>query len=107
MLILLIMLGFLLSFAAIADILRSPVDDIRLLSPSAWLLVVILIPYFGALAWVLAGKPHDDHQGSESVAVMPPRTYVPPRVVGPDDDPAFLASLNDKLRRHDDDSDSQ
>jgi hypothetical protein len=97
---LLVLLGFLLSFAAIADILRSPEDGVRGLSTSAWLLVVILVPFLGVLAWVVAGKPieHD----SQSQAVLPPRSQRH-RVVGPDDDPAFIAALNDQLRREDGD----
>ena len=103
MIVLLVLLGFLLSFAGIADILRSPVDGIRRLSPSAWLLVVILIPYFGVLAWVIAGKPIE--HGAEGEAVPPPRNQRH-RVVGPDDDPAFLAALNDRLRGEDNDKSS-
>lgn len=104
--ILLIMLAFLLSFAALGDILRSPVEQVRTLSPSAWLLVVILIPYFGVLAWVIAGKPRGDVSDDEPVVVPPPRGQRQQRVLGPDDDPAFLASLNDRIRRDDEDPDA-
>jgi hypothetical protein len=100
--ILLVMFAFLLSFAAIGDILRCPPDEIRTLSPSAWLLVVILIPYFGVLAWVVAGKPRGEvSQDDEPLVVAPPRAQRQQRVLGPDDDPAFLAQLNDRIRRDD------
>ncbi len=91
-------LSFLLSFAAIADILRTPVHLVRGLSPSVWLLIVILIPYLGVLAWVVAGKPTGlEGDDDETDAVPRPRPPVQ-RVMGPDDDPAFLAALSDRIR---------
>jgi len=101
MVILLIAMSFLLAFAAIADILRTPPHAVRRLSPPSWLLVVMLIPYFGVLAWVVFGKP-TDLADADSEAVMPPPQQRH-RIVGPDDDPHFIAALNDQLRGNESD----
>src|SRR3954447_18008127 len=85
---------------AVIDCLQTPSDEIQRLSRPGWLMVIVLIPLFGAVGWLLAGQtgglrrharaPSGPEQADgygwtvEGVAHYP---------IGPDDDPEFLASL--------------
>jgi hypothetical protein len=46
---------------ALLDIDRSPPAGVRGPSPSLWLLVVVLIPIVGSVAWIAAGRPIPMH----------------------------------------------
>jgi hypothetical protein len=74
---------------ALVDCLSAEERGIRALPRSAWLLLIALISPVGAIAWLLLGKP------------LPARPASRPRVQGPDDDPAFIASLAATLRPKD------
>jgi hypothetical protein len=116
---------------SVIDCLQTPAADLHGLSRPSWVAVIVLIPLFGALTWLLtrrtsssrrherapAGPDRADGYGwtAEGVAGHP---------IGPDDDPEFLAGLGraqrerqrlltrqeeDRLRReqeqrHDDDN---
>jgi hypothetical protein len=94
------------------DVVLSPPPAIRSLSRGRWLLLVALVPFFGAIAWWLSGRP----DGASLLpggrrAPGPDRSPAPPRVVrpaptsrirGPEDDPEFIRSLEELLRRQND-----
>ena len=42
---------------ALLDIDRSPPSAVRGLPPHIWLLVVVLVPVLGSLAWIAVGRP--------------------------------------------------
>ena len=46
---------------ALLDIDRSPPAVVRGLSPSMWLLVVVLVPIVGSVAWIAVGRPNRVH----------------------------------------------
>lgn len=46
---------------ALLDIDRSPPSAVRGLPPPIWLLVVVLIPVLGSLAWIALGRPIPVH----------------------------------------------
>lgn len=56
---------------------------IRLMPQAGWILVILLIPLAGPIAWFIAGRPH-------ATRSTPPHNQQPQ---APDDDPAFLRSL--------------
>jgi hypothetical protein len=82
-------------------------DDARVrnLPKWGWILLIIVVPLVGAVAWLIAGRP-----------VNAPRTQVPwptrtagnpewerpphPRPTAPDDDPEFLAKLKRDNQSH-------
>jgi len=70
------------------DIRGAAGRQVRGLPRRAWY-AVVLIPLVGPLAWIVAGRPRSGPAG---------RT-VPPRVVGPDDDPDFLWEIERRRRR--------
>ena len=71
---------------ALVDMLRTPAALMRTLPKPLWLLVV-LPPYFGPVAWFLAGRPKRGTSGP-----------VPGRQVAPDDDEDFLRELRRRSR---------
>ena len=74
---------------ALVDCLRSP--DAEVVGPPrwAWVLLILLLPPLGALAWLLLG-----HRRGPSAP--PARAQRP---VAPDDDPEFLWRLDQERRR--------
>jgi hypothetical protein len=91
---LLFLLEIALAVAALISCLSVDEGDIRGLPKIAWVIIILLFPLVGAIAWFLAGRP---------VTVAPkPNTWRPgsgfpeaerPRQVAPDDNPEFLNSL--------------
>ena len=67
------------------DCVQAPSEVVRALPKPVWLLVILLLPLLGSVAWLLAGRP--DGQGRRG-GPPPPR-----RPQGPDDDPDFLRRL--------------
>jgi len=43
---------------ALLDIDRSPADRVRTMAGPWWVVVVVLVPIGGSLAWIAAGRPH-------------------------------------------------
>jgi hypothetical protein len=75
---------------ALVDCWNSTDDEVRGLPRLAWLLVVLLFPLVGGIAYLTVGRDRD-RSGS-------PRLNRP-RVVAPDDDPDFLSQLDQQRRR--------
>jgi hypothetical protein len=84
---------------SVIDCLQMPAAEIYRLSRGQWVAAILFIPLFGAITWMLAGRPNrgrherartvlerDDGYGwtAEGLAQYP---------IGPDDDPDFLAGL--------------
>lgn len=67
------------------DCIQTASPRIRNLPRWAWIMLILFIPFVGAIAWLVAGRP---------LRGMP-TTTAQAGPVGPDDDPVFL----DELRR--------
>ena len=70
-------------------------DRVRNLPRALWVLVILLVPLAGPLAYFFLGRP-----------VAPPREGGPvrrtsPRPASPDDDPDFLRSMDTEQSRRD------
>ena len=82
-------------FAAVALISCLSVSDkrtIRRMPRALWVLVIMLIPLVGPVAWFVFGRPRKPlsaPSGWRVAAGLPER----PRPPAPDDDPDFLRSL--------------
>ena len=72
---------------AFVDCVRADARDLRLLPRPAWLLLVILVPLVGAIAYLLAGPPAGETGGAGRPSLAP------------DDDPEFLRRLDIERRR--------
>ena len=91
------------------DCIQSDTTRVRNLPKIAWILLIVLIPLAGPLAWLLAGRPARDGgptQWRPGTQGGPTRPSAPR---GPDDDPDFLRRLNPhppaEPREHPDPSD--
>jgi hypothetical protein len=113
-----------LAIFAVVDCLLTPRPFVRALPKSLWMLL-ILVPYVGALLWIFTGRattPHDvnraqrrratDDEGfglSAAEAAAAGRSeartvrgeILEPRAnpVPPDDDPEFLRRLGEQMRK--------
>jgi hypothetical protein len=85
----------------VLNIITTPEDQIRNLPKLLWLVLVLLFPIIGGVAWLVAGRP----QGSATSSMpykgnrgLPPEYDRPGRAVAssPDDDEAFLRSLRER-----------
>lgn len=94
-----ILLGELLFLAEIVllvycvlNILTTPVQQVRNLPKLVWLLLVVLLPVAGGLAWLYAGRPRDPARAAPSGGPSYDRP-VRSAPTSPDDDEAFLQQL--------------
>ncbi len=81
------------------DVLMTPETACRNLPKLAWVFLVLLLPVFGSIVWLVAGRPWGGVLGGGSTlsARSAQRSRTPARTpTNPDDDEEFLASL--KLR---------
>ena len=81
---------------ALIDCILIPRALARSLPKWVWLIVIVLVPFFGAVAWLIAGRPRRETPvagGSGGVGRIVPRRGA--GTVAPDDDPKFLRKLAD------------
>jgi hypothetical protein len=79
----------------IIDVITTPETAVRNLPKLAWLLIVILLPDVGSIAWLVAGRPWNRQPADLPYKGNPRRQPARPaaRATNPDDDEEFLASL--------------
>ena len=58
-------------------------SDVRSLPRWGWLIIIVLVPTLGAVAYLIAGRPKRPGGGTKK----------PKRTIAPDDDPDFLRGL--------------
>jgi hypothetical protein len=84
---------------ALVDCIQTPQEEQRNLPKVGWLLLILLLPLIGSIAWLLAGRPQrgrrrDVPWPSTRTAGFPEYERPGRRPYGaPDDDPAFLAGI--------------
>ena len=91
----------------IFDVIATDESLMRNMPKILWLIVVIVLPTVGSVAWLLLGRPEGAglRPGDTSTyrAPLSSRPQREPRLgpgpVAPDDDPAFLARLDDETKR--------
>ncbi|MEU8513130.1 PLD nuclease N-terminal domain-containing protein [Kitasatospora sp. NPDC048722] len=90
---------------AFIDCLTTPEDEVKHLPKVVWVIIVLLFPLVGSIAWLVAGK----QRGGARIAGGWPASGRPEhagprggRPLAPDDDPEFLASLKKDDRGHED-----
>ena len=95
---------------AIFDALTAPAERVRLLPKAIWLLIVLLLPEIGAVAWFIWGRPRARVDAPVRQSPFGWQSHARPRrgtrSVAPDDDPEFLKRLGDDLRREAPDDDN-
>lgn len=93
--ILLFIFGVWLLFTVFVTVFAASANknEVRSLPKWLWILICAAVPFIGGLLYLLLGRP-----------IGPPKQrYKRTKSVAPDDDPAFLRDLADKLDANDDD----
>ena len=86
----------------IFDVISTDESLMRNMPKILWLVVVILLPTVGGVAWLLLGRPIGAGlRPGDTTPYRPPRPAPrpAPRSLAPDDDPTFLARLDEETRR--------
>ncbi|WP_062299013.1 PLD nuclease N-terminal domain-containing protein [Demequina maris] len=73
---------------ALSDAMQRPEKDPYGVSKWLWAAIIVLLPYVGAIGWILLSRTRPDSG--------PQRRSEP---VAPDDDPEYLAWLREQSRR--------
>lgn len=76
------------------DAIQVPSSSVRVLPRLVWFIVIIVIPFLGPIAWLVAGRPARPPRASSSTSSPVRRAPL-----GPDDDPDYLRKLSDQARR--------
>src|SRR5215471_2636605 len=102
---LLFALEILLAVLALISCLSAYEGELRALPKVVWVIVILLFPVVGSIVYFVAGRPLPDARTRTSP--WRPGSGFPeaerPRQVAPDDDPAFLRTLDAQTRRTDED----
>ncbi len=77
----------------LVDISQADRTRVRNLPKGWWIVLVIVVPLLGGLAWLLGGRPQRPPQGGTPL----PRR---PGPVAPEDDPEFIARLRQSNSEH-------
>lgn len=95
--VLLFLLQVVLAACALISCLSAEDGAIRGLPRFAWVLIILVFPLVGSIAWFLAGRPapEGDRRGGW------PSGPGSRRPVAPDDNPEFLKSIDERARRDD------
>jgi hypothetical protein len=91
----------------ILDVIATNESVVRNLPKVVWLLVVIFVPTVGSIAWLLLGRPERAGFSPGGTTYRPePRSGQVDRstarttgVVPPDDDPRFLAQIDERTKK--------
>lgn len=85
----------------IFDVISTDEALMRNMPKILWLVVVIVLPTVGSVAWLLLGRPEGAglRPGDTSPYRPPKPRAIPPAPRAPDDDPIFLARLDDETKR--------
>jgi hypothetical protein len=87
-----------LEIFALIDCIQTSEDEARHLPKLAWIILIVIAPLVGAIAWLFAGRPRAAAaEGAQRTRTTGPAPSRSARPLGPDDDPEFL----EQLRRQD------
>jgi hypothetical protein len=83
----------------IFDVIASEPAIVRNLPKLVWLLIVIIVPDVGSIAWLILGRPRGAALSPGATWSRPTATHrSAPGPVGPEDSPHFLKSIDDQRR---------
>lgn len=82
------------------NVITTPEGEVRNLPKLLWLLLVLLFPIVGGIAWLVAGRPQGPARSLPYKGNLgPPADHARPgraSAHSPDDDAAFLRQLQDR-----------
>lgn len=83
-----------LTVYCVIDVVRSTADERLGVHRALWVLLILVVPLLGPLAWLAVRWSRGSAGGADPSSRYRPAT-------GPDDDPDFLSRLDDERRRTD------
>lgn len=92
-------LEFALLVYCLIDAIQTPEPEVRNLPKVVWILLILIVPVVGSVAWLVAGRPQRSGAGravpwpATGTAGFPEYERPAQPVLGPDDDPAFLRDM--------------
>lgn len=95
----LVIIELVLLVYCLIDCIQTDAPDVRTLPKPLWAVLIIVLPLFGGIGWLLAGKPEKGAQSARQTTWPATRTsgfpeYERPAAPkGPDDDADFLRTL--------------
>ncbi len=81
----------------IFDIIATDEALMRNMPKIFWLIIVIVIPIIGSVAWLLLGRPPNAGFAPGDTTLRPPPK--PRGPIGPEDSPDFLKSLDERSKK--------
>ncbi len=93
-----IVIELVLLVVCLIDAAQTPQNSIRNLPKWLWMMLIVVVPIVGPIAWLVAGRPRRNSQrsaprSSNSAAGLPRYERPPASMRAPDDNPEFLASI--------------
>jgi hypothetical protein len=82
----------------IFDVISSEPELVRNLPKLVWLLIVIIVPDVGSIAWLVLGRPRGAALSPGATWPRPQRQRRTSGPVGPEDSPHFLKSIDEQRR---------
>lgn len=97
-----VLINLVLLVYCVLNIVTTPEEQVRNLPKLVWLVLVIVLPLAGGVAWLVAGRPPSRRGGppGRSSSGRFPEYERPGRAVAqnPDDDEAFLRELRERAQ---------
>jgi phospholipase D-like protein len=86
---------------AIFDVIKTDREMCRNLPKELWLILVIILPDVGAIAWFIMGRPVNARFRPGSTEARAPGSLwaAPPEHIGPEDSPEFMKSAEERRLR--------
>jgi hypothetical protein len=87
------------------DCIQTGDHEVRNLPRWTWIILIILMPLVGGLAWLIAGRPRRARHARDvpwpatATSGFPEHERPRPAPRGPDDDPDYLRELDRRRRR--------
>ncbi len=67
--------------AALVDVFRADAEDVRLFSKPIWMVLAVVLPVVGAMAWFVAGRPKFDTGKRAARGTQRPTVAMKPRKI--------------------------
>jgi hypothetical protein len=90
----------------VLNVITTPEAEVRNLPKLLWLLLVVVLPLVGGIAWLVAGRPQGRGRGLPAGPARGGRAEHPAHgrqrrapAVPPDDDEAFLRGLRERAEQ--------
>lgn len=90
-----------LTIFCLIDCVQTPEISVRNLPKWGWIVMILLFPLLGSVAWLVAGRPTASERARAGATGYP--EYERPRRPGPtapDDDPEFLRAIGQVNTEH-------